>query len=321
MALKKLNSEKKEEIFNYVEQQKQVEASLSSVSNSVIDSLEKDNVVDLLNKKEAKVEFENNDKGPAFPDPEERKDNELGHTLHPREFYDNLEGFTPAIEVSQKRDKIEEKVTNKKLTKKLGNNDFRKLTEDKKVEVINEELAKPATEQDLSNLDESIIMNLPQIKANSFQIIGMLNPKPKDKSIRFKWANCKNDVAGNLGRYLALGFQIASIDDVDQKQTPIDPSMIEGSQVKYYDVILLKVNILKLMELYKSNIVRSVMKLGRVREKGMAEARREFSASVAEVPGANAAYNKVKSMLGGKEPVEFYTPGMDESEILAKNNS
>lgn len=230
------------------------------------------------------IQLEDDDKGPAFPDPPEQQD----MSLHSREFYEQQSNFVPAVEVTKKNEGFSDKDTKEQFNKLAGS-----------------KTAQPAQEVDLENLDESMIMNMPEIKASSFKIIDVLNPKPKDKSIRFRWANCKNYVAGNLGKYLAIGFQVASIDDVDQKKTPIDPSMIEGSQIKFYDVILLKINVVQLMGLYKRNILRSVDKLTKAKEKGLAEATRQFQAGVSDSPGASAAYNHYKQALG-KEPVEFF---------------
>lgn len=176
--------------------------------------------------------------------------------------------------------------------------------------------AKPATEIDLENLDESKIMDLPFIKAATFEVMDMLNLRPKDKTLRFRWANYKNYVAGNLARYFALGYTIASIDDVDQTKQAVDPSMVDGTQVKYYDIILLKIPVLRLMELYKANIVKSVNRLSRFRERGIREANRQFSADISSNPGLSNAYNKMKAGLGGREPVEFFTPGVEESQVV-----
>src|SRR5215831_6399939 len=139
-------------------------------------------------------------------------------------------------------------------------------------EVVETKRAQPATPVDLSNLDESMILDMPQIKAATFEVIDMMSLKPKDPAIRFRWANYKNFTSGNLGRYYALGFKNASPDDIDMEKTPVDPSMIEGTQIKWYDVILIKINVIRLMELYKSNIIKSVNRLVKHRERGVKEA-------------------------------------------------
>lgn len=208
--------------------------------------------------------------------PESNVEPQRDMALHTKEFYEKQTAFSPAIEYPEGREQAEVKRT-----------------------------AAPAKTIDIENLDESMIMDMPEIKASSFKVIDVLSPKPKDKTIRFRWANYKNFVAGNLGKYLAIGFQPASIDDIDQSKTPIDPSMIDGTQIKYYDVVLLKINVIRLMELYKTNILKSVNKLVKAKEKGLAEATRQFQNDVSASPGASAAYNHYKQVLH-KEPVEFY---------------
>lgn len=293
------------EEFNYEAEQAKVQEALDAMPPSMVDSIENDNAINLQ-------DTEENEK-PKFSDPEEVR----GNQNFPPEFYEKQSDFQPAVEVTTKRTGFtaQEKVSQ---LEKLSKPEFTALSEELKTKHFEQELAKPATEQDLRNLDESMIMNLPAIKADSFKIIDMLNPRPKDPTIRFKWANYKNAVSSNYARYMALGFEVAELSDVDQTKTPIDPSMIDGTRIKYYDVILLKCNVLKLMGLYKSNIIRSVMKLGRIREKGIAEANRQFAADISSTPGATTAYNKIKAGLNGREPVEFFTPGLEESQVVGR---
>lgn len=270
--MKKIGKENTPEIKNSVEQG--VQEILESMSPAMADSLETDNAVDIVD----------DDKGPAFPDPPETTQvSDPGMSLHPKEFYDGQSGFRPAIEVKDNK-----------------GNDV-----EKKTDFVRVKTAQPATIDDLENLDESMIMSMPEIKATSFKIIDMLAPKPKDPGIRFRWANNRNYVAGNLGKYIALGFELARLDDVDEKRTPVDPSMVKGTQIEWYDVVLLKINVIRLMELYKKNIISAVGKLQKAKEKGLAEANRQFAADIAATPGASAAYNHYRNALG-KAPVEFF---------------
>lgn len=176
--------------------------------------------------------------------------------------------------------------------------------------------AVPATKIDLENLDESMILNLPSIKAATFEVMDMLNLKPVDKTIRFRWANFKNNVAGNLARYYALGYKTASIDDVDQTKIKVDESMIDGTQVKYFDIILLKIPVIRLMELYKANIIKSVNRLVKFKERGIKEANRQFMTDLAASGKDTAGYNRAKAQMGGREPVEFFVPGAEESTVI-----
>lgn len=200
----------------------------------------------------------------------------VGHTNHPPEFYQGKGNFDPSMEITPPPSRTKKK-----------------------------QEAKPATEIDLENLDESQIMNLPQIKAASFELNNFLHLKFKDKTLRGRWANCKNYVQGNLHRFLQLGYSIAEVADIDETQTPVDISMIDGTQIKYHDVILLKIGVMRLMELYKAGILKSQDRLARASEKGLAQAQVEFKNFVNAEPGAARAYNEMSAAHGGKELVSF----------------
>ena len=227
--------------------------------------------------------LEEDDYNPKFPDPEEvlaqaakeQQQRTVGNTLHPPEFYKDKDNFSPSMEITPP-------------PKKVGKQE-----------------AKPATEIDLENLDESMIMNLPQIKAASFELNNFLNLKFKDKTLRGRWANCKNYVQGNLHRFLQLGYEVASVQDIDETKTPVDQSMIDGTTIKYHDVILLKINVVRLMELYKAGILKSLDRLTRAKEKGLAEANRQFATDISNTPGAAKAFNDLQAARGGRPPVEF----------------
>lgn len=203
-----------------------------------------------------------------------QQQSEVGNTLHPPEFYKDKDNFAPSMTITPPPSKT---------TKKT---------------------AKPATEMDLENLDESMIMNLPQIKAASYELNNFLNLKFKDKTLRPRWANCKNYVQGNLHRFLQLGFAVTGVDDIDQTKTPVDASMIDGTTIKYHDVIHLKINVVRLMELYKAGILKSLDRLTRAKEKGLAEANRQFASDISNTPGAARAFNDLQAAKG-RPPVEF----------------
>lgn len=293
--------------FNYSDHQAEVDKSLAQTSDEIqqlIDASSTDNA----------VKIDDVDDKPFFKDPEEGQkvepipteepkdtgyvlQEDPGMTLNSPDLYDGR-GFDPAIQIREKgKNEFNDGKTSSAKAKAVADSG-----------IVTTKTSKPATEIDLATIDESQIMNLPQIKAASFEIIDILNPRPKSPSIRFKWANYKNAVAGNLGKLKALGFEVAHTDDIDMAKSHIDPSMVDGTQVKYYDVVLMKIDTIRLMSLYKANILRSVSKLARVREKGIKEAENDFRSSVASVPGASHAYNKMKEALGGKEPVQFFVP-------------
>lgn len=178
------------------------------------------------------------------------------------------------------------------------------LTQREREDLIQRLQAKTATKADMALIDESMIFDLPFIKASDFSIPGQYDPRPKDPTIRFRWVNCVNALQSNMQRFLALGFIVATPDDVDQVKTPLADTMINGTQIKQYDVVLMKINVLKLMALYKRNMEISANKLDMIRDGGKALAQQSFNDLVGSEPGARAGLNKTR-IASNREPVWF----------------
>jgi hypothetical protein len=173
-------------------------------------------------------------------------------------------------------------------------------------ELVERLQARTATPEDMALIDESMLMDLPYIKASDFSIPGQYDPKPKDPSIRFRWVNCVNALQSNMQRFLTLGYEPATVDDVDQDKSPLAKNMIDGTQIKQYDVLLMKIPVMQLMALYKKNIMDSAYKLDSVSSGKMAEAAagQAFNDLVSNESGARSGYNKVRA-ASGREPVTF----------------
>lgn len=244
------------------------------------------------------VALADDDKPAFFSDPEEIIETSGMLLNDPKKYAD--QGLSPAVEVTQHAAGFGAGETAEQFKSRTGE-------DSPSIKKMEKRTAKPATELDLEHLDESMIMDMPEIKAASFEIIDILNPKFKDKSLRGRWSNFKNAEASNLHRLLSLGFVVAHVDDIDQSKTKLPDNMIDGTQVKYYDVLLLKIPVLRLMSLYKSNIIRSISKLGRMNQKGVAEANRQFMSDI-NAAGEGKNYLDAKNRLGGRDPVEFFTP-------------
>lgn len=244
------------------------------------------NAVDLLspNMIDSAEEY----KGEPLHNNDTPSDMQVGMSVHDEKFYKKQQSFIGGSEV----------ISNKEQKQNAA---WHEKTDAEKVKILHKELAKPATQQDLTRLDESMIMALPQIKAATFELNSFLNPKFKDKTLRGRWANSKNFVAGNLHRFLSLGFQIASVDDIE---SDIDSSLVNGTTMQYHDVILLKINVIRLMELYKSGVMKAYDRLENATQKGLSEANRQFASSLSETPGASKAYNDY-AQATGKAPVTF----------------
>lgn len=184
---------------------------------------------------------------------------------------------------------------------------------------IDPKRGRPATKIDISKLDETMIMSMPFIKTSHDIVPGILFLKPKDPTVRFRWVNYKNWEGGNYQRFRAIGFSNASKEDVDTAVTPVGDNCIEGTEIKWYDVILMKINVFVLMSLYKGNILSALQKVGRFQENAMSEAQRQFNEDIysglVEGTGPHAggrlltAYKRMKAQ--GMN-IEFYVPGLDE---------
>lgn len=214
---------------------------------------------------------------------------ELGNTLLSPEAYT---GFTPGIEINPKS--MHQPVVVDQTGMNIG--------------------ARPANAIDLSKLDESNIMAIPFIKAVDNLIPSILFLKPVDPTIRFRWVNFKNYSGGNLGRFKALGFVNACPEDVDQKATPIAEGCIEGTQIKWYDVILMKINVIQLMGLYKRNILSSLNMVGKFQEKARTMAQKQFDRDLSEnfTKGGRPLSAVLKQMQSANYDVQFYVPGLSE---------
>jgi hypothetical protein len=142
---------------------------------------------------------------------------------------------------------------------------------------------RPANNIDLANLDESMLMGLPYIQAKSFDVASMLDVKPRDPAYRFRWVNFKNNEGGNYDMFKSVGFENATVDDIDQKRTPLGDSIKkQDGTLKYYDVILMKISTIRLMSCYKANIQESLERVGRFNEKAKKEAQRMFREDVGD---------------------------------------
>jgi hypothetical protein len=162
--------------------------------------------------------------------------------------------------------------------------------------------ARPAQPADLSKLTEADILNLDFVDAKSFDIPAMLQVEPRDGNIRFRWVNFKNYEGGNYAMFKALGFQNAVPADVKGELS--EHLLKEDGTIKWFDVVLMKVPVLHLMGIYKKNIIKALMKVGRWQPEAIAQAKRTLEHDVGS--DVLAALRKQ-----GKN-VEFYAPSVKE---------
>jgi hypothetical protein len=161
---------------------------------------------------------------------------------------------------------------------------------------------RPATQADLSNLTESDILNLDFIDAKAFDIPAMLQVKPKDGNVRFRWVNFKNYEGGNYAMFKAIGFSNAKPEDVEGEVS--EHLLKEDGTIKWFDVVLMKVPVLHLMGIYKKNIIKALMKVGRWQTEAIAQAKRTLDHEV-----GSDVLNALRKQ--GKQ-IEFYAPTVKE---------
>lgn len=162
--------------------------------------------------------------------------------------------------------------------------------------------ARPATQADLSNLTEADILNLDFVDAKSFDIPAMLQVKPKDGNIRFRWVNFKNYEGGNYAMFKAIGFSNAQPEDVEGEVS--EHLRKEDGTIKWFDVVLMKVPVLHLMGIYKKNIIKALMKVGRWQTEAIAQAKRTLDHEI-----GSDVLNALRKQ--GKQ-IEFYAPTVKE---------
>jgi hypothetical protein len=171
-------------------------------------------------------------------------------------------------------------------------------------------VARGAKAIDLANLDESNMMDLPFIEAKSYEIAAMLDIKLKDPAFRPRWVNFKNNEGGNYQMFKAIGFENAAVEDVDQDKTPLGENILKDDHtIKFYDVILMKVNTLRLMQAYKANVVKSLNMVGRWSDAAIKEAKRTFNNEVSP--------DIIAAMKQQGLSVDFYIP--DKNEFRVRN--
>ena len=161
---------------------------------------------------------------------------------------------------------------------------------------------RPALSQDLSKLTEADILNLDFVNAQAFDIPAMLQVAPKDGNIRFRWVNFKNYEGGNYAMFKAIGFTNAKPEDVAGALS--EHLLKEDGTIKWFDVILMKVPTLHLMGIYKKNIIKALMKVGRWQTAAIEQAKRTLDHEV-----GSDVLNALRKQ--GKN-VEFYAPTVKE---------
>lgn len=130
--------------------------------------------------------------------------------------------------------------------------------------------SKNTQEIDLDNLDETTLLKYPII-AKSLTETAMATIKPKSNAIVLRWCyfnlglmrGTQDKVtATNVGRYKYMGFEFATIEDVEGGEDAlIDGIIDDGGKIINYDTVLMKIDKLRLMGHYKQNLLSSISKV------------------------------------------------------------
>lgn len=162
--------------------------------------------------------------------------------------------------------------------------------------------ARSATPRDLSNITEADIMGLEFVDAKGFDIPAMLQVTPVSGDIRFRWVNFKNYEGGNYAMFKAIGFENAKPEDV---KGPLSQHLLkEDGSIKWFDVILMKVGTLHLMGIYKKNIIKALMKVGRWQTEAIQQAKRTLEHDVGS--------DVLRALAKQDKKIEFYAPSVKE---------
>ena len=230
-----------------------------------------------------------------FANPNEPKQ-DLGNTLLPPETY-NRGMFEPAIEAQTDRTRGLAGQVNVDPQSRYVPNTF-------------SDKARPAEQIDLANLDESNVMQIPFLETKDFDLPKIMDVHPKDKSLRFRWANFKNMEGAQYATLCAMGFTNCVPQDCVEED--LMKSLVkEDGAIKYFDVVLVKINVLLLMARYKRNIMKAMNQVARWDQAAMREAENTFRNSVSQ--------DLLAAMKRQGIQVDFYSPTM--GEIRDQNKS
>lgn len=148
------------------------------------------------------------------------------------------------------RSKMDNKVPTAKAAKAYTNEELQGI----KIEDI-----------DWSKVSEEDILRLP-LEAKAFSDVPMLAVKPKDSTVVFYFAYCgnldaKDNRAGptNIAKLKAKGYEFATLADVDGgEEKLIEGSVGADGLIRYYDVVLMKINKLRLYQHLKAKLIQAV---------------------------------------------------------------
>lgn len=165
---------------------------------------------------------------------------------------------------------------------------------------------RPVEKVNLEDLNESTLLKYP-IVAKSLNDAPMAVIKPATSDICFHWVfydrnatgNTAKVVSQNLQRYRFWGFEFATLADIEGGEDALGEGMVDDGKIINYDTVLMKINKVRLMQHYKSNLIQSL----EMTNKALARAIRSAEADIKRT----AQYRKAMEIYP-QAKVEFYSP-------------
>lgn len=174
--------------------------------------------------------------------------------------------------------------------------------------------AQTLTAEQIASLREEDILENPLITAKSLDIPAILDLQPKDPTMMFRWVHLKGYDGQNYAIRKSQGFVDARPEDIkgfdpkDPEATLPTGTIVDG-KVMYIDVVLMKIEKLKLFGHYKRVLEKSNKALRKPGDKAVLEAQAFFASEVGQ-----GVLNMLRAQ--GKD-VSFYIP--KGSEVTAQD--
>lgn len=165
----------------------------------------------------------------------------------------------------------------------------------------------PVSRVSFEELDETTLLKFP-IEAKPLNDMPMAIIKPKDKSLSFRWVfydrsatdNRRKVSSENIQRYKFWGFEFATLEDIEGGEEALGNGMIDdGGYITNYDTVLMKISKLRLMQHYKSGLLKSLKNTDGAMKEAIKTAENEVTQS--------GMYQKAMQ-AHPKAKIEFYSP-------------
>lgn len=147
------------------------------------------------------------------------------------------------------------------------------------------------------------------IEAKPLSMPEMLSIKPKDPNIMFRWVNYKSEEGSRVARHQSMGFTISTIEDIDG---PLPMEIKQGAiGIICYDVVLMKIDKLRLLQAYEYNLQKSQRMVSR---KGSHD--KALETAVAQLKADMTANGVPSEYIKGR--VGYFMPNSDIADAITR---